>query len=215
MECINPDHKGEPDDVCTGCYMALNAEYTALNDRYMRLLAEAGELRRKVREAEDAGLVTRLPSGPARYTAGETGFEAVEGTTVLQVRPAREDVLYPSTFHRTTGSGRSFAMSRAHAAAWHAWLGWWLANGWPGVPRRCGLTHADADGRTWQCDQDPDHLTDHEGPCTGWRNTDPCKPGRDSWPLEAAERRARYAAEFGDFAGPFAASRREVPDVTA
>lgn len=193
MDCRNPDHDGEPDEVCAGCYIALDREHTALNDRYMLLLAENGELRRKLNEAERAGTVVPLPSSALRYTAGETGFESVDGVDALQVGPrgkkSGEDVLVLSVFHRTTGGGRSNLLTRAHAAALHAWLGWWLANGWPGVPRRCGLEHADRFG-TWRCDQDPDHRrTDHEGPAIGWR-AEGGKPARETWPWTPDERAA-------------------------
>ena len=185
MDCTNPDHMYGPPEACGGCMRSLSIEHAALNDRYMRLLAENGELLRKVREAEHAGTVIPLPSSTLRYTSGEAGFEAVDGTDVLQVGPrsrqSPEDVLVLSVFHRTTGGGRSNLLTRAHAAALHAWLGWWLANGWPGVPRRCGNEHDEPRRARWRCDLDPEHAGDHEGPAIGWY-TEAGKPGREVWP---------------------------------
>ena len=36
--CPDPGHALLPQTACSGCYTALSAELTALNDRYMRLL---------------------------------------------------------------------------------------------------------------------------------------------------------------------------------
>jgi hypothetical protein len=208
MECANPDHMYGPPEVCAGCYAALEREHTALNDRYMRLLAENGELERKVREAGHQGDVIPLPHplhvGAAAYESGPAGFEAVQGTDALQVLPRSrqpsEDVAVIRIFQRTMGpdsSGRGQLLTRATASALYAWLGWWLVNGWPGVPRRCGQEHSEAKVATWRCDQEPDHLDDHEGPAIGWYS-EAGKPGRESWPLPEDVRRARYRAGAGE-----------------
>lgn len=218
-DCRNPDHMYGPPEVCGGCYAALNAAHTALNDRYMLLLEENRELARKVGEAEHQGDVIPLPhplhAGAAAYESGERGFEAVQGTDALQVLPRSrkpsEDVAVIRIFQRTMGphsSGRGQLLTRATAAALYAWLGWWLANGWPGVPRRCGQEHSEARVATWRCDQEPDHLDDHEGPAIGWYS-EAGKPGRESWPRPADERRGLYAAEFGDHSGGFLAEAGE------
>jgi len=216
-DCINPDHMYGLPEACGGCYAALNAEHSALNDRYMKLLEENRELQRKVDEAEHQGDVIPLPhpahAGAAAYESTERGFEAVQGTDALQVLPRSrqpsEDVAVIRIFQRTMGpsSGRGQLLTRQTAAALHAWLGWWLANGWPGVPRRCGAEHSEPKVATWRCDQEPDHLDDHEGPAIGWYSA-AGKPDRTAWPRPADERRGLYAAEFGDHFGGFLEARR-------
>lgn len=57
MTCINPEHTGGPGDGCRGCALDREAELTALNDRYMRLLRDQSDDRRTRaaarREAQD------------------------------------------------------------------------------------------------------------------------------------------------------------------
>lgn len=47
MTCAAPDHQHSPQDACRGCYSACQAELTALNDRYMRLLGERREFEKR------------------------------------------------------------------------------------------------------------------------------------------------------------------------
>jgi hypothetical protein len=206
MTCPNPEHvPGDSDrGICPGCYTDLSTELTRLNDRYMILLTENGELHRKISEAAQRGDIIPLPDGPrhGRHESGERGFEAVEGTDALQVlprsRPAREDVVVLRVMQRTMGpsSGRSQLLTRAAAEALHTWLGWWLENGWPGVPPECGQVHQDSAHRQWRCDQPPGHAVDHAGPCTGWRVTDHGKPGRKTWALALAMEAAGHGARL-------------------
>lgn len=107
-------------------------------------------------------------------------------TDVMQIRPrtrpASEDELVVTVQHRTIGAGRSILIERAHAEKLHEWLGKWLAEGWPGVPRACGEHHRPDPLHDWKCDQEPGHDTDHEGPAVGWATADHGRPGRKSWP---------------------------------
>jgi hypothetical protein len=197
--CLNPEHPDwEGDGACPRCYASLNAEVAALTDRYMKLLIENGELRRQVRDAESSGTVPMTSNpwghGYPQLEAGPAGAEIVFGTSYLQARPrsrpAREDVVLLSVGHRTTGHPRSILLERPMAAWLHSWLASWLAQGWPGVPRRCGEFYRPDPLHMWQCDAAPGHDTDHEGPCQGWSHADGGRPGRASWPLTAAEKAA-------------------------
>jgi hypothetical protein len=58
MNCPDPGHADSPADYCAGCARACEAELTALNDRYMRLLNGQTDQRRRTaaaarREAQD------------------------------------------------------------------------------------------------------------------------------------------------------------------
>lgn len=183
--CPNPGHALLPQDACSGCYTALSTELTALNDRHMRLLTEAGEDRRKAREAAERGEIVPLPHNRVNGTeSAPQGFEAVMATSVLQVKgrykPPAEDEVVLCVLHRTTGGGRSILLERSQVEALHEWLDKWLAGGWPGVPRKCGRHHRDDDLGEWRCDQEPGHDGDCEGNPVGWRPGR--KPGRASWP---------------------------------
>jgi hypothetical protein len=183
-----------PQDACSGCYKAVCDELAVLNSQYMKLLAEANEYARKADEAASAGEIVSLPRD--RRTGTESapiGFEAVHATTAMQVKgrykpkkgryaPAAGDELHLSVFHRTTRDGRGIVMERPQAEALHAWLGAWLEHGWPGVPRKCGRHYRPDPLHDWQCDQEPAHDGDHEGPAIGWSSKDPGKPGRATWP---------------------------------
>jgi hypothetical protein len=193
VNCINPGH-AVAGATCAGCYSALSAELTALNGRHMRLLAENGELERKVREAEGRGLSIPQPADRRNGTQGSSaGFEAVNSEEVLQIsggtRPAASDEVVLRIMYRTTGAGRAILLERAAARALHGWLGWWLENGWPGVARQCGEHHRLDDWvHDWQCDQDPDHRGDHEGPAIVWAAGERPRQRR-SWPrTEPAQR---------------------------
>jgi hypothetical protein len=189
--CVNPGHAPVKDGACPQCYAACEAELTALGDRYMRLLSELGDAQRRVRDAESDGRVPIVtnPSvhGWPRWEVSGAGIELAHGTSVLQARPrcrkADEDTLVLSCLHRTTGGLRSILMERPMAEALHRWLGQWLAEGWPGVPRRCGVHYRPDRLRDWQCDQEPAHGTAHEGPAVIWDSRQG-KPGRESWPLD-------------------------------
>ena len=50
-------------------------------------------------------------------------------------KPMSDDVVL-KTFHRTTGSGRSFLLDRGAVQALHEWIGRWLEEGWDGVTRK-------------------------------------------------------------------------------
>lgn len=186
--CSSPGHALLPQGACSGCYTALSAELTALRDRHMRLMAEAGEDRRKAREAAERGEIVPLPHNRVNGTESvPQGFEAVMATDVLQLKgrckPPAEDEVVLCVFHRTTGGGRSILLERSQVEALHEWLGKWLADGWPGVPRKCGRHHSDDVGE-WRCDQEPGHASDHEGNPIGWRSGR--NPGRTSWPQGAS-----------------------------
>lgn len=193
MDCINPEHRdAATDDTCAACYSRLDAELTRQRDLYMQLLTENGELRRKVREAEREGRITPLPVNTREGTAANAaGFEAVQGTDVLQLggrtTPPTEDLVVAGIFHRTTGTGRSILLRRQAVEALHEWTAKWLALGWPDVPRECGRFHRPAQLHEWRCDQPPGHKTDHEGPATGWPGADGGKPGRRNWDDTGAE----------------------------
>jgi hypothetical protein len=51
MDCVNPEHAGELRDGCRGCARDREAELTALNDRYMRLLHDRSDDDRRARAA--------------------------------------------------------------------------------------------------------------------------------------------------------------------
>jgi hypothetical protein len=157
----------------------------------MRTLSELREAERLVRQAESDGRVPLNADGRLRAEAGPAGIEMINGTDYLQLhprsRPAAADNVVVSVGHRTTGNPRSVLLERSAAAGLYRWLGAWLADGWPGVPRRCGLFHREGQLTTWQCDGEPGHRQDHEGPAVGWDGRDG-KPGRESWPLGAEER---------------------------
>lgn len=190
--CLNPEHPEFEGTVCPACHAALEAEHTALSDRYMRVLRENLELERRVREAEGAGTVPLNADGLTRENHGPLGIEMVNGTDALQLRgrtrKPSEDVLVLACLHRTTGSPRAILLERSMVVVLTAWMLRWLSEGWPGVPRRCGAYRRPTRLREWKCDQEPGHGTDHEGPATGWPSGG--KPGRESWPLSAAERQA-------------------------
>jgi hypothetical protein len=113
-------------------------------------------------------------------------FQHTDRNDVLQFRPryhgrAGTDELVASIAHRTTGDGRSALLRRPDAEELYNWLGDWLAQGWDGVPRTCQDRHDDKLLHcVWECDQDPGHAGDHEGPPIGW-TTAGGKPGRMSW----------------------------------
>lgn len=187
MTCDNAAHRGDPQDYCAGCARACEAELTALRDRHMRLLTECAMWRTKATQASDRGEVPPLPADRREGTAANAaGFEAIDGSDVLQVTgrttPPREDVLAARIFHATTGGGRSILLRRPAAEALHDWLARWLAEGWDGVPRACGRAYRPDRLHEWRCDDEPGHLGDHEGPCTGWSAQDHGKPGRARWP---------------------------------
>ena len=101
-------------------------------------------------------------------------YQAVDGNFVLQfgprhVRPVSDD-LVAQVFHSTTGGGRSALVRRDQAEALRDWLSAWLAEGWDGVQRRCGLRHRPESGSLWlfECHQEPGHRGLHDGPAVGW-----------------------------------------------
>lgn len=189
--CLNPEHPEFEGAVCPACHAALEAEHTRLNDLYMRLLAENGELERKVRDAEGDGTVPLNCDGHTRTELSAAGVEMIDGTACLQLRKrsrtSREDVLVLSVSHRTLGNPRSILLERPAAESLLSWLSDWVAGGWPGVPRRCGVRYRPTRLQEWICDQDPAHRegrTPHEGPPVGWPSATG-RPGRESWPLMA------------------------------
>lgn len=195
--CPNPDHPEFEGTACPACHAALRAEHTRLNDLYMKLLTEKNELERKVRQAESDGTVPLDCDGRFRAELTSAGIEVVDGTAYLQARARYrkpgEDTLLLSTGHRTLGQPRSILLQRPAAELLHAWLSHWVAEGWPGVPRRCGVRYRPDRLHEWTCDQDPAHLAEylpHEGPAVGWDSRDG-NPGRRSWPLAPGEREAR------------------------
>jgi hypothetical protein len=171
-----------PHGACSGCYRAIAAELTALRDRYGKLLAEAAEDRRKAREAAARGEIVPLPGNRTNGTASSPqGFEALMGTSALKIagrcKPPAEDEIALHVFHRTTGGGRAIVLERSQAEDLHEWLGKWLAEGWPGVARKCGLHHREDLG-DWRCDQEPGHDGDCEGSpvpvCQTWMRHKGC-----------------------------------------
>lgn len=194
--CLNPEHGPFEGAVCPGCHAALEAAHVALSDRYTRLLAENGELERREREAASDGRVTLNADGFTRTALTTAGVEMINGTDYLQVRPRTrkpvQDVLVLSVGHRTTGNPRSILLERPMMELLHGWFEQWLAEGWPGVPRRCGVRHRPTRLSEWVCDQEPEHRTRHEGPPVGW-DAKAGKPGREAWPLSATEYRTRCA----------------------
>jgi hypothetical protein len=95
--------------------------------------------------------------------------------TVLTVGPRHitpvTDDLVLAVRHRTTGGGRSALLSRPSVAGLHAWLGRWLADGWDGVPRRCGDVYRPDELHAWVCALEPGHVRaglNHSGRATAW-----------------------------------------------
>lgn len=198
--CLNPEHPEFEGAVCPACHAALEAEHTRLNDLYMRLLTENGELERKVRQAESDGLLPLNCDGHTRAVLSPAGAEMIDGTAYLQLRGRTrvpsEDTVLLSVGHRTLGNPRSILLERPAAELLLGWLASWVANGWPGVPRRCGARHRPTRLQEWVCDQDPGHGTRHEGPPVGWLSA-AGKPGRESWPWVPGERELRGAVLTG------------------
>lgn len=192
MSCYNTDHAPTPEGVaCIECYAALDAERTALNDRYMRLLAEKSELERRVRDAEAGDIEPSFSQyGNVRLTADPGGFELVDGQAYLagrpRSRPASEDSLVLTFGSRTTGPRGSILLERPDVEVFHDLTGRWLEKGWPGVPRRCGVHFRPDLLHEWKCDLEPGHLNGeggtwfHEGPSIGWSSREG-KPGRARW----------------------------------
>lgn len=183
--CLNPGH-ADAGSTCATCARACEAELTALNDRYMQLMAECAMWRAKATQRIERGEVPPLPANRREGTAASAaGFEAIDGNDVLQITgrstPPREDVLVARIFHATTGGGRAILLCRPAVEALHEWTGSWLWAGWDGVPRQCGRAYRPDRLHEWRCDAEPAHRGDHEGPCTGWAMTDHRRPGRRSW----------------------------------
>lgn len=109
------------------------------------------------------------------------------------------DELVAQIFHRTTGGGRSAVLRRPVVEQLCDWLNDWLNQGWDGTPRTCQDRFKER-GCQWECDQQPGHLTRHEGPATGWR-TEGGRPGRNYWDNDGSRCAAvplQQALEPGD-----------------
>lgn len=178
-------HPGSPQNACSECLDEVFAKLASLTDRYRVLMDESAENYRIARDAGKRGEIVPLndDDGTRGTAAAPQGFRAVHDVTYLEItgrhRPAAEDKLVLAIGHRTTGNPRAVLLERSQVEALYDWLGEWIANGWPGVPRRCGQRHQPDRLHTWVCSLDPHHGGDHEGDPVRWP-TGP-KPGRRSW----------------------------------
>ena len=112
--CRNPGHAAEPAGYCAGCARDCEAELTALNDRYMRLLGERAGWERQARaaarrEAQDhmrafahlilPGLLDELMNHvrPALYRASEAdpamGRRQLDRSRLLSLKTEAERAL--------------------------------------------------------------------------------------------------------------------------
>lgn len=117
-DCRNPDHAGQSRDYCAGCARDLEAELTALNDRYMRLLNDKSENQRRTYAAARA--IAQLE---VRGTIGRHYLPRVLNDLMGHVRPAlyRATQVDPAMARRRMDRSRLLSLRTEAERALHDW----------------------------------------------------------------------------------------------